>query len=177
VAEPPVSVDRNAVAVGDILEVVEDLTAYTVRNGFPRYLSAGDEVVVTSKNSRLNVRLVAKNSLPEVMGVSYGAVRVPFRRLGERPPEGLDPEDPRIAWIFEDASRLAERLGLCSDYDKVADQLGLPGRERDFKITFDSPGDGIKLTATVRARSKRQAEEKLRQSSPPQVKSVKAIGQ
>lgn len=83
------------------------------------------------------------------------------RMLGERPADGIDIDDPRIQWIFEDAGRLANRLGYCSTYDRIMEQLGAPGRERTFTIKM-AVGDGFEVTAKVTARSKRLAEAKLR---------------
>jgi hypothetical protein len=132
----------------------------------------GEELLVTSVGaSHLNVRRAAGGN---VFRVRPDQMRPVTRPLGQVPEGGISPDDPRIAWIFEDAARLADRLGLCADFDRVADGLGIPGRMRIFTITFE-PTEGVKLTAKVEARSRRQAEAKLRgsvQQQPP----IKSIG-
>lgn len=135
--------------------------------------TAGEELLVTSVGqAHLNVRRAGGGN---VFRVGLNQVRPVTRPLGQVPEGGISPEDPRIAWIFEDAVRLADRLGLCSDFDRVADGLGIPGRMRTFTITFE-PTEGVKLTAKVEARSRRQAEAKLRGTAdrPPAIKSIGA---
>lgn len=83
------------------------------------------------------------------------------RTLGVAPVDGLDPHDPRIAWIWEDAARLADRKDWCKEFDALCDALGAPGRVRKFSITMHDAG-GVRVTARVEARSRRLAEEKLR---------------
>lgn len=80
------------------------------------------------------------------------------RKLGEVPSEGehISVDDPRVQWIFEDMGTLATQMGHCGDYDRMADRLGFPGRERFFKVTRDIKG--LSATFHVRARSRSQAE-------------------
>ncbi len=82
------------------------------------------------------------------------------RKLGEVP-EGdyISPQDPRIAWFFEDAGRLADQRNLCRTYDALADELGFPGRERTFKISTKI--NGLSAEIKVKARSKKQAEQQV----------------
>lgn len=134
--------------------------------------AAGEELLVTSVGqAHLNVRRARGGN---VFRVGRDQVRPVTRPLGQVPDGGISAEDPRIAWIFEDAARLADRLGLCTDFDRVADGLGIPGRMRTFTITFE-PTDGVKLTAKVEARSRRQAEAKLRGTADRQP-AIKSIG-
>jgi hypothetical protein len=46
--------------------------------------------------------------------------------------EDIHPSDPRVAHIWRKASRMATSAGFCSEYDKIADALGLPEVEFDF---------------------------------------------
>jgi hypothetical protein len=123
---------------------------------------AGEEVVITSIMSHgrlLNVRSAGGGPVFRIPG---SEVRPVPRMIGEIPEGGITPEDPRIAWLFEDAGRMADRLGLCKDYDRLCDALGIPGRLRTFTITILST-DGIEVTAKVQARSKRLAEIQVRE--------------
>lgn len=167
-------VNRMTVATGDELEFDADgRHEYVRRYGMVR-VKKGDLFVVTSKaEGRLWGRHQGQSY---VIAVEYGQVSYPSRSLGEVPEGMIDPEDPRLQWLWEDAGKLATRLDLCSDYDRLTEALGIPGRMRVWTIEFESV-DGVQLTAKVEARSKRQAAEKLRamQSQPP-VRDVRAIG-
>lgn len=130
------------------------------------YYENDSEFMVTSVRSGgqlLNVRM--SDGQGRVFVVEASAVYKPTRRLGEVPEGGISPEDPRVSWIFDDAGRLASRLGYCNVYDKITDALGAPGRLRKFKIKIGSQ-NGIELTATVEAKSKSLAEKALRASVP-----------
>lgn len=145
---------------GDYVVAIEKGTAQLAR-GYGRVsYSAGDELQVTSmRSSTINVRPVRGG---RVFTIARTHVQKPARKIGEIPPGGIAPEDPRIAWIFDDAARLANRLGLCPDFDRIMDALGAPGRTRTFKVDVASE-DGITITATIEARSRRLAESKLRE--------------
>jgi hypothetical protein len=78
------------------------------------------------------------------------------RKLGEAPEAAISPDDPRIAWLWEDAAKLANRMGHCSTYDSMCDKLGIPGRERDFTVSHEV--NGITGTFKVKARSQKLAE-------------------
>jgi hypothetical protein len=80
-----------------------------------------------------------------------------LRRLGEKPKgDYISPDDPRVAWIFEDAATLAKMSGLCSDYDRLTAELGIPGRERSF--TVNATVKGLPVAVKVKARSRTEAE-------------------
>jgi hypothetical protein len=79
------------------------------------------------------------------------------RKIGEVPEGMISPEDPRLAWLWEDAGKLATRKGHCSTYDKLCDDLGIPGRERDFTVKREV--GGFNISRKFKARSKKQAEE------------------
>ncbi|WP_091232538.1 hypothetical protein [Microbacterium sp. 3J1] len=122
---------------------------------------AGAELEITSIRSSgmLNVRHAGGG---RVFVVGADAVRPVPRLIGQIPEGGIAPEDPRVAWVFEDAGRMADRLGLCKDYDRLCDALGIPGRVRSFTISVFS-AEGIEVTAKVQARSKRLAEIQVRE--------------
>lgn len=120
----------------------------------------GDELEITVVYpDRLNVRSLSGGN---VFRISLDRVRPVPRMVGELPEGGMPPEDPRIQWIFEDAGRMADRLGLCRDYDRLCDAIGIPGRVRNFTITIISES-GLKVSAEVAARSKRLAEQIVRE--------------
>jgi hypothetical protein len=78
------------------------------------------------------------------------------RKLGEVPEGGIAPDDPRLAWLWEDAGKVATKAGHCKTYDDLCDQLGIPGRERDF--TVKRTLKGFEVSKKFKARSKKQAE-------------------
>lgn len=78
------------------------------------------------------------------------------RGLGEVPEGMISPEDPRLAWLWEDAAKVANMSNHCGEYDKICDKLGIPGREREFKIKKEV--NGFEVAKRFKARSKAQAE-------------------
>jgi hypothetical protein len=46
--------------------------------------------------------------------------------------EDIHPSDPRVAHIWRKASRIATSNGYCTEYDKIAEALGLPEVEFDY---------------------------------------------
>lgn len=82
------------------------------------------------------------------------------RKLGEKPDaESIDILDPRINWIWEDVAKYATQQGYCSTFDTMASALGIPGRERNFKLTANV--NGLRGSFSIKARTKREAEAKL----------------
>ena len=79
------------------------------------------------------------------------------RQLGEVP-EGdhIAIDDPRIDWIWRDAAKVATDNGYCGYYDTIASKLGIPGRERTFKVK--ATVHGLLGTFSIKARSKAEAE-------------------
>lgn len=89
-------------------------------------------------------------------GVDY----TPPRKLGTTPEgEHISTDDPRIQWLWADLAKYAENKAWCTEYDKLADAVGIPGRERDFKVS--QPLGGIVIHATIKARSLGEATDKL----------------
>lgn len=148
----------SAVAKGDYVTAIEDGAGPCVGANVRVTYRADEELVVTAIYSdHLNVR---KASGGNVFRVSATRVRKQTRTLGEIPDGALSPDHPGIAWLFEDAARLADRLGLCNDYDRLCDALDIPGRVRTFTVDVFT-GDGIKVTARVEARSRRLAQQRV----------------
>ena len=132
--------------------------------------AAGEELIVTSaRGGYLNVR---RNG-GYVFKIAASKVRGEARMLGQVPPGGISLDDPRIAWLFEDAGRLADRLGLCRDYDRLCDALGAPGRIRPYTIKLEV-SDAVVITAKVEARSRTLAEKALREQFGPRPLAVTA---
>lgn len=144
---------------GEYVRTVGSGTGRQMRGyGYIQY-TKGDELVITSITPHgLRVR---KASGGNVFVIARANVERYTRQLGEVPEGGILPDDPRVAWIFEDAGRLADRLGYCRVYDRIVNELGVPGRERTFTIKMEV-AEGIEVVAKVDARSKRLAETKLR---------------
>ncbi|KAK2701931.1 hypothetical protein QYM36_019432 [Artemia franciscana] len=136
---------------GEIVEAVEDFYGYDVR---PNKRGMHE-------NRWVNVRYVRSGWERNVFRIERDKVRQ-VRQVGVPPEGGIPLEHPALAWLWEDASRLAERFGFCREFDNLADALGAPGREREFRIPMISE-DGIRVTATVRARSRRLAEQRIRE--------------
>ena len=75
-----------------------------------------------------------------------------------RVPEGsIAPNDERLSYLWDRASALAVRRGLCAEYDSICEELGIPGRVRSFTVKVSR--NGIDLSAKVKARSQKEAEE------------------
>lgn len=89
--------------------------------------------------------------------VPAGADYVPPRKLGEKP-EGdhIDIDDPRIQWIWDDAGAYATKRNYCNVYDQIADELGIPGRVRDFTVSRKL--GSLTVSGKFKARSKKEAE-------------------
>lgn len=80
-----------------------------------------------------------------------------YRALGQMPsPDHLSPADPRLDWFWRDVAEFARKRGFCSEYDKIADQFGVPGREREFTVKREL--SGLTVTTKVTARSQAEAD-------------------
>ena len=47
--------------------------------------------------------------------------------------DNIHPEDPRVLHIWEKAHRIASGAGFCSEYDRIAEALGVPDLEQDYE--------------------------------------------
>lgn len=127
------------------------------------WVTIGTELQVTHvrNDGMLNVRFAAVGMDRAVFRFDAAHVKQ-VRQVGVAPDGAIDPDHPGLAWLWEDAARLADRYGYCEIFDKITDELGVPGRERAFRIPMLNE-DGIRITATVSARSRVQAERKIRE--------------
>lgn len=46
--------------------------------------------------------------------------------------DNIHPEDPRVLHIWEKAHRIASGAGFCSEYDRIAEALGIPDLEQEY---------------------------------------------
>lgn len=51
--------------------------------------------------------------------------------------DNIHPEDPRVLHIWEKAHRIATSAGFCSEYDRIAEALGVPDLEQDYSGTAE----------------------------------------
>lgn len=125
------------------------------------WVREGEELEVTATGNKtcLNVRVPGPGN-PVFRWARANVRRV--RQVGVVPEGGIPLDHPGLAWLWEDASRLAERFQFCGEFDRLADALGAPGRVREFRIPMVDE-DGIRITATVSARSRALAEQKIRE--------------
>lgn len=126
------------------------------------WVTVGTELVVTAVlPGFLNVRHAKAEMGRDVFRVRMSDVRR-VRQVGAVPEGAIPPSHPGLDWLWEDAARLAERFGFCAEFDHLTDALGVPGRERTFRITMLNE-DGIRIGASVTARSRALAEAKIRE--------------
>jgi len=135
-----------------------------IPSGGTVWFRKGDElqVMYVRKDDRLKVRHTREGTYGGEFLVPVEMVEGPLRPLGEVPEGGISADDPRLDWLWEDAERVANISGFCREYDKLLKTLNLPGRLRTHTVKM-ATGDGIEVVAQVKARSMRQAEERLRQ--------------
>lgn len=163
---------------GEYVVATERFIARSVQRGYTLTVNVGDEFMVTVDDggSIFNARQMT-GAAQRVYKLPRGKVKRQTRRLGEVPEGGIDPSDPRIAWFFEDAALLANRMGLCNVYDRMMEELNAPGRLREYKVKLDL-GNGVVINGTFEARRRSEAEdmllEKLR-GQPTELPRPKAI--
>ena len=130
----------------------------------PVFRRKGDElqVVYVRKDGRLKVHHLREDRGGAEFLIEAADVEGPLRPLGVVPEGSIPADDPRLDWLWEDAERVANISGFCAEYDRLLKALSLPGRLRTHTVKM-AAGDGIEIVAKVKARSLRQAEERLRQ--------------
>lgn len=75
--------------------------------------------------------------------------------------------DPRIQYIFAAARSIADDKGFCSEFDTMMTELGLPGRERVWHVTYTvAELDGAEGTMPIKATSQEGAEAKVLELVP-----------
>lgn len=152
---------------GEIVEASKDEYGWSVRpNKQGRHdnfwVMVGTELEVTAvlANGVINVRYVASGMGRTVFRFDAANVRQ-VRQVGVPPAGAILPSSPGLAWLWEDAARLADRFNFCEEFDRLTEALGVPGRERSFRIPMLTE-DGMRITATVVARSRELAEQRIR---------------
>jgi len=160
--------------IGDIVEFAKSRPR-TYSLGYYVYatLRVGDiGEIVKVNSSNYHVKIITSSSSNgvgntfSVPRTSYGGcpslkrtdedVEIP-RALGEVPEGMISPDDPRLAWLWEDAGKYAKQVSHCTEYDNICNALGIPGRERSFKVTRNL--NGFSVTKNFKARSRKIAEE------------------
>lgn len=167
------------VSVGDEVSVVRGMNALRVNTGEYYDLTPEQVLVVTRVYSNSIVgRTAEKMSVRGQYGgreqkhASFSIDRLFLtgadpsrrpRRLGQKPEDTdeityIDKLDPGIQWLWEDLGRYATEQGYCPQYDALCAKIGIPGRPRDFSVNLDL--NGVRFSATVQARSQREANER-----------------
>lgn len=95
------------------------------------------------------------------------------RRLGEKPEgdEFLDPNDPRLAWFWDDVSTYAAKSAYCSVFDQILRELHLPPRKQQWRAK-GTIGDDIEVFADIVAVSQKEANEILAARLAERVKEI-----
>ena len=126
-----------------------------------RFIRKGSAGVVTSQ-AKYQVVSVKFDGEDSVVRVPLGLlapedINAPRpRRLGEPPDGMLSPLDPRLSWLWDDAAKMANQKGLCSQYDSFVLALGVPGRPKNYTVTTKINGFTAKII--VKARSQAEAD-------------------
>lgn len=128
-------------------------------------LEVDDELYVTAQARGAAVWVNVRKDGGPVIRLNRDSIRpidASYRSLGQVPEGAISPTDPGLAWLWIDAARVAAKSGHCRQYDDLCDQLGIPGREREFEIDLKL-SDEVVIRGKVTARSRKLAEELLRQ--------------
>lgn len=80
----------------------------------------------------------------------------------EAPEGGIAIDDPRIDWIWRKIAAYASYRGYCDEFDSLCDDLGIPGREREFTVEHTIGGYAVKSRVT--ARSQVEADAKFKEA-------------
>lgn len=154
--------------VGQELNVTAPYTNYSIGGGYRRTFEPGSTVTVT--------RVTKEGGWIRGAAARGDEVTLPFlgdpaeffgptdpnaprpRKLGEKPEgdEYLDPNDPRLQWLWDDLAKYADRKSWCDTYDKLANDIGIPGRPKDF--TISEVINGFSVSKKINARSKAEAQ-------------------
>lgn len=134
----------------------------TVKVDNPNY---GQPISRSYFGERDRAKMISFNVPRDSLNTPNGEVYIPpvkpvSRKIGETPEGMIAADDPRIAHIWEDAGKLATRFGYCHNYDQIVEKLGAPGRERDIYVSVIH--NGLTVTATIKARSEKEAKQIVR---------------
>ena len=123
---------------GDVREPSPN-TYYRVTRVYSKRIQVTGESIFT----------IDKSYITENAGETYPELRVPDGSIA--------PNDERLSYLWDRASAIADRRGLCGEYDSICEELGIPGRVRSFTVKVSR--NGIDLSAKVKARSQKEADE------------------
>ena len=70
-------------------------------------------------------------------------------------------DDPRLEAEWERAGEIATEENFCSEYDRMCERLGIPGREREWEVCMTVTLEPIHVHTTVTARSMEAAQEAI----------------
>lgn len=124
---------NNSVKVGDYVSFLKGSEGLVADGWGSQYNPCPDTYYrvtrVYSKRIQVTGRetfTIDKSSIAENVGETHHGMPVP---------EGsIAPDDERLSYLWERASAIAERRGLCGEYDSMCDELGIQGRLRTFTV-------------------------------------------
>jgi len=126
-----------------------------------RYESDGNTTVQISRNAAVGENgWTDRNASYQLITAEYQNRPRP-RKLGTTPTDGdvIAIDDPRVQWIWEDLAAYATRQHWCSQYDQLAEGVGIPGRTRTFSVSRRV--GNLDIRASFEARSEAEAEAML----------------
>ena len=146
---------NNSVKVGDYVSFLKGSEGRVADGWGSQYNPCPDTYYrvtrVYSKRIQVTGRetfTIDKSSIAENAGETHHGTRVP---------EGsIAPDDERLSYLWEMASAIAERRGLCEEYDSICEELGIPGRLRTFTVELKK--NNLDLTIKLKARSYKEAD-------------------
>ena len=145
---------NNSVKVGDYVRFLNGSEGFDVW-GYVQEPSPDTYYRVTRVYSKRiqvtgeSIFTINKSCIAENAGETHPELRVP---------EGsIAPNDERLSYLWDRASAIADRRGICQEYDSICEELGIPGRVRSFTVKVSR--NGIDLSAKVKARSQKEADE------------------
>ena len=146
---------NNSVKVGDYVSFLKGSEGLVADGWGSQYNPCPDTYYrvtrVYSKRIQVTGRetfTIDKSSIAENAGETHPGTHVP---------EGsIAPDDERLSYLWERASAIAERRGLCEEYDSICDELGIPGRLRTFTVELKK--NNLDLTIKLKARSYKEAD-------------------
>ena len=146
---------NNSVKVGDYVSFLKGSEGLVADGWGSQYNPCPDTYYrvtrVYSKRIQVTGRetfTIDKSSIAENAGETHHGTHVP---------EGsIAPDDERLSYLWEMASAIAERRGLCEEYDSICEELGIPGRLRTFTVELKK--NNLDLTIKLKARSYKEAD-------------------
>lgn len=136
---------------------------------FGRYVINGDDGVITRVGTeKMLVRFGDSDShWVHVRFLEPVTINPDVRMLGQKPEgdEFIGQDHPGIQWLWDDMAQYAKDKSWCSDYDRLAGTMGIPGRKRKYSVSVPitvAGGGQAKVTLRVEARSREEAQQEAR---------------